>query len=136
MWFELLPSRDRRWPRWGLLGAAITTMAVIVLTRLITGRPLLPITELIQAFFAGYMFFLMYFAVLSAAGFFGWRTMAYAMYVGLALGVLALFFFAWRDDTGWGGLAAVAALLQIIILSTVGGLGAELGVRLWDRFRR
>ena len=137
MRLELPPPRHRNWLVWGVFGAVGSSLFVILVTRLITGRGVGSVAELLQAWVAGSLLFLIYFGILAIVGFFGMMLMVKTMLVGFVIASLALFFFAWRDNnTGWGGIAAIAAFLQIAILAVVGGAAAELGTFLWRRMKR
>jgi len=135
MGIQLPPPRHRNWLLWGVFGALAGSLVVSVVLRLALGQSFGTIGQFLQAWVALGLLFLVYFAVLSLFGFFGFSIMAKTMLAGFVLASLALFYFAWRDNSGWGGIAAVAGFLQVVVLAVVGGLVAEFGTRLWKRLK-
>ena len=137
MRLELPPPRHRNWLVWGVFSAVASALLLITITRLITGQGFGSFADLLQAWVASSLLFLVYFGILAIAGFFGSLIMAKTMLVGFGIASLALFFFAWRDNnTGWGGIAAIAAFLEISIFAIVGGVFAEIATYLWRRRKK
>lgn len=134
MRLELPPPRHRNWLVCGVFGAVGSALLLITITRWITGQGFGSLADLLQAWVAGSLLFLVYFGTLAMAGFFGFLIMVKTMLVGFGIASLALFFFAWRDNnTGWGGIAAIAAFLEISVFAIVGGAFAEMGTYLLRR---
>lgn len=132
MKLQLPPPRHRNWLLFGIIGSVGTALVVIVFTRLLTAGRLGTLTELLQAWVASSLFFSLYFALVVAAGYFALNTMLKVLLGGLGLAIVALFYFAWRDTTGWGGLAAIAAFIQVIVLAVAISVLSELGRYVWE----
>lgn len=125
MKIQLPPKRHASWLPWGVFGAVSAAMFISIVLRLATGRAVASLLDFVQSVVALSMLFSIYFALFAVAGFFGYIVMAKIMLGGFSIATVVMVYFAWRDRSGWGGLAAVAAFFQLIVLAIVGGALAE-----------
>jgi hypothetical protein len=101
------------------------------------GMSLITGGDLLRAFVGGTAIFTTFLLLAALAGYLGLRALPVIMSGGLLLAIIAMFFFVLRPgDTGWGGIAAVAALVQISVLSIITGVFTELGVYAWSFLER
>lgn len=135
---RLLPHKGSKlWFGVALVATLLSAAAVTIGIRLIIGPPAQGAGGPMQAFVAGTVIFGSYWLIAAAAGYFGLKAMPLIMGAGNIVGIIGMLWSLQSLGTeGWGGAAAVGALLQVSGIAFISGVLTEVGVRVWSYLER
>lgn len=130
---RLVPTKGNKlWFIIAIVAAILCAAVVAIGTRLIIGAPTESANGPLQAFIAGVVIFSAYLLIAGTAGYFGLKAMPVIMGAGIVMAIVAML---WSlkslGNEGWGGAAAVGALIQVSGMAFVASIFTEVGVRVW-----
>lgn len=135
---RLLPDKGSK--QWFIIAVAATVLSAAIVTigiRLIVGAPAPGAGGPLQAFVAGAIIFGVYWLVAATAGYFGLKAMPPIMGVGMIAAIIAMLW-ALRSlgPEGWGGAAAVGALIQLSGIALIAGVFTEIAAYVYGHLER
>ncbi|MDP3058394.1 MAG: hypothetical protein Q8N36_02940 [bacterium] len=123
--FRLPPPKSTKWFIYAAIGAVASAFIAMSGSLLVTGNTR-DIGEFLSSLLAGTLFFAVYWGIAAVGGYFGAKLLPPLMLGGFIGATAVLLYIASQDFASWTGVAAVASFLQVLVLSVMVGLMAEL----------